>query len=115
MLSTIFKHTAWPSSGERILMSADEATLLNNFYEDMSIEELQLLNDEDESLLEERELALANIRHFVAKASVEAELSRHRYQELHARYDAIERNVKALRRRRSEERRVGKEGTAGGA
>jgi hypothetical protein len=79
----------------------DSAVLLNDYYKQMSIEELLLLNDEDESQLEEREAALRSIRQYCAHAAVNSELSRHHYEQLRARYDAIERNVKALRRNRN--------------
>lgn len=66
----------------------------------LSPAELELLLDEDESKLEEREAALTSIRDHVARQASRVVTERCELERLHIRYDAIERNVKVLRRRR---------------
>jgi uncharacterized coiled-coil protein SlyX len=62
-------------------------------------EELELLLDEDESKLEERERALSGIRTYIASRFVQFDRDRQSLEPLLERMDALERNVKTLRRK----------------
>ncbi len=77
-----------------------ERDLLDEQFSSFSGVELDLLFDEDESKLEEREAALAAIRQHVAAEMARLDKEQQDFRVLYARYDAIERNVKSLRRRR---------------
>lgn len=81
-------------------MSKELPTLIDEQSVNFSTEELDLLFDEDESKLEERETALEGIRNFIAARFVQLDRDRQNIEPLLDRMDALERNVKALRRRR---------------